>query len=149
MIRDSLLWCAVILYILANNMPFEKCSYLLRFRDALLFQRTERMGKRAKLATMKKSERVGMCAIRSIISVFFRVNKFTLELINSCSLQILYTFLNLIIYFYGYIFQTSNQLLGPKPFPLDRLMAIFYSIVEGKVAPTANVFSQVSVGLVL
>nr|XP_002740279.1 PREDICTED: origin recognition complex subunit 5-like [Saccoglossus kowalevskii] len=38
----------------------------------------------------------------------------------------------------------SFQLLGPKPFPLERLMAIFYSIVEGKVAPTANIFSQIS-----
>ena len=35
-------------------------------------------------------------------------------------------------------------MLGPKPFPLDRLMAIFYSIVEGKVAPTANIFMQVN-----
>ncbi len=26
---------------------------------------------------------------------------------------------------------------------MDRLMAIFYSIVEGKVVPTANIFSQV------
>ena len=34
-------------------------------------------------------------------------------------------------------------MLGPKPFPLDRLMAIFYSIVEGRVAPTANIFMQV------
>ncbi len=42
------------------------------------------------------------------------------------------------------LFQKSNQLLGPKPFPLDRLMAIFYAIVEGKVAPTANIFSQVN-----
>ena len=41
------------------------------------------------------------------------------------------------------ILQTISQLLGPKPFPLDRLMAIFYSIVEGRVAPTANIFSQV------
>lgn len=40
--------------------------------------------------------------------------------------------------------RTSNHMLGPKPFPLDRLMAIFYSIVEGKVAPTANIFMQIS-----
>eukprot|EP00058_Branchiostoma_floridae_P011778 XP_002597266.1 hypothetical protein BRAFLDRAFT_260887 [Branchiostoma floridae] len=40
--------------------------------------------------------------------------------------------------------RASSQLLGPKPFPLDRLMAIFYSIVEGKVAPTANIYSQIS-----
>ena len=40
--------------------------------------------------------------------------------------------------------RTSNQLLGPKPFPHDRLLAIFYSIVEGKVAPTAHIFTQIS-----
>ncbi|XP_071960381.1 origin recognition complex subunit 5-like [Antedon mediterranea] len=39
---------------------------------------------------------------------------------------------------------TSSQLLGPKAFALDRLMAIFYSIVDGKVSATANVFSQIS-----
>ncbi|XP_069484175.1 origin recognition complex subunit 5 isoform X2 [Ambystoma mexicanum] len=38
--------------------------------------------------------------------------------------------------------KTSNHLLGPKPFPLDRLLAILYSIVDSKVAPTANIFSQ-------
>ncbi|KAJ1161837.1 hypothetical protein NDU88_002318 [Pleurodeles waltl] len=40
--------------------------------------------------------------------------------------------------------KTSNHLLGPKPFPLDRLLAILYSIVDSKVAPTANIFSQIS-----
>ncbi|KAK3579067.1 hypothetical protein CHS0354_029927 [Potamilus streckersoni] len=40
--------------------------------------------------------------------------------------------------------RASNHMLGPKPFPLDRLMAIFYSIVEGKVAPTANIFMQIT-----
>ncbi|KAG2469560.1 ORC5 protein, partial [Polypterus senegalus] len=40
--------------------------------------------------------------------------------------------------------KTSNHLLGPKPFPLDRLLAIFYSIVDSRVASTANIFSQVS-----
>eukprot|EP00069_Balaena_mysticetus_P021152 bmy_13528T0 len=39
---------------------------------------------------------------------------------------------------------TSNHLLGPKPFPLDRLLAILYSIVDSRVAPTANIFSQVT-----
>ena len=39
--------------------------------------------------------------------------------------------------------QTSNHMLGPKPFPMDRLLAIFYSICEGKVAPSANIFMQV------
>lgn len=40
--------------------------------------------------------------------------------------------------------QTSNHLLGPKPFPLDRLLAIFYSVVDSRVAPTASIFSQVA-----
>uniref|UniRef100_A0A4W3IPU1 Origin recognition complex subunit 5 n=1 Tax=Callorhinchus milii TaxID=7868 RepID=A0A4W3IPU1_CALMI len=40
--------------------------------------------------------------------------------------------------------KTSNHLLGPKPFPLDRLLAIFYSIVDSRVAPTASIFSQIS-----
>uniref|UniRef100_A0A8C7JDI7 Origin recognition complex subunit 5 n=1 Tax=Oncorhynchus kisutch TaxID=8019 RepID=A0A8C7JDI7_ONCKI len=38
--------------------------------------------------------------------------------------------------------KTSNHLLGPKPFPLDRLLAIFYSVVDHRVAPTASVFCQ-------
>ncbi|XP_041109987.1 origin recognition complex subunit 5 [Polyodon spathula] len=45
--------------------------------------------------------------------------------------------------------KTSNHLLGPKPFPLDRLLAIFYSIVDSRVAPTANIFSQISSLVVL
>ncbi|XP_056001217.1 origin recognition complex subunit 5-like [Ostrea edulis] len=40
--------------------------------------------------------------------------------------------------------RTNNHVLGPKPFPLDRLMAVFYAIVEGKVAPTANIFMQIT-----
>lgn len=40
--------------------------------------------------------------------------------------------------------KTSNHLLGPKPFPLDRLLAILYSVVDSRVAPTANIFSQIS-----
>ncbi|XP_053322467.1 origin recognition complex subunit 5 [Spea bombifrons] len=40
--------------------------------------------------------------------------------------------------------KTTNHLLGPKPFPLDRLLAILYSIVDSRVAPTANIFSQIS-----
>lgn len=43
------------------------------------------------------------------------------------------------------LLQTSNHLLGPKPFPLDRLLAIFYSVVDSRVAPTASIFSQVGV----
>ncbi|XP_062590706.1 origin recognition complex subunit 5-like [Saccostrea cucullata] len=40
--------------------------------------------------------------------------------------------------------RTNNHMLGPKPFPMDRLMAVFYAIVEGKVAPTANIFMQIT-----
>ncbi|XP_065599722.1 origin recognition complex subunit 5 [Cyrtonyx montezumae] len=40
--------------------------------------------------------------------------------------------------------KTSNHLLGPKPFPLDRLLAILCSIVDNRVAPTANIFSQIT-----
>lgn len=40
--------------------------------------------------------------------------------------------------------RSSSQLVGPKPFPLDRLLAIFYSIIDDKVTPTANIFSQIS-----
>ncbi|XP_040067601.2 origin recognition complex subunit 5 [Ixodes scapularis] len=37
----------------------------------------------------------------------------------------------------------SNHLLGPKPFPLNRMMAIFYAIVDEQVAPSALIFSQI------
>ncbi|NXI38112.1 ORC5 protein, partial [Galbula dea] len=40
--------------------------------------------------------------------------------------------------------KTSNHLLGPKPFPLDRLLAILYSIVDNRIAPTAHIFSQIT-----
>jgi len=40
--------------------------------------------------------------------------------------------------------QTTTQLLGPKAFPMDRLMAIFYSIVDERVPPSANILSQLS-----
>ncbi|XP_071817160.1 origin recognition complex subunit 5-like [Apostichopus japonicus] len=40
--------------------------------------------------------------------------------------------------------ETSSQLTGPKAFQLERLMAIFYSIVDVRVAPTAHIFSQIS-----
>lgn len=49
--------------------------------------------------------------------------------------------------FFTIIFQASNHLLGPKPFPLDRLLAIFYSIVEDKISPSAIIFSQVRFAL--
>uniref|UniRef100_T1JNA4 Origin recognition complex subunit 5 n=1 Tax=Strigamia maritima TaxID=126957 RepID=T1JNA4_STRMM len=38
----------------------------------------------------------------------------------------------------------SNHVLGPKLFSLDRLLAIFYSIVEERVTPSALIFSQIS-----
>jgi len=38
----------------------------------------------------------------------------------------------------------NSQLTGPKPFPLERLMAIFYNIVEEQVNPTATIYSQVT-----
>ncbi|XP_076815225.1 origin recognition complex subunit 5-like [Clavelina lepadiformis] len=38
----------------------------------------------------------------------------------------------------------SAHLRGPHAFPLDRMMAIFYSIVDGRVPPTANIFAQIS-----
>ena len=34
--------------------------------------------------------------------------------------------------------------VGPTNFPLDRLMAIFYSIVEDNVAPSASILCQIS-----
>ena len=37
----------------------------------------------------------------------------------------------------------APRLAGPKTFPIDRLMAIFYSIVEERVTPSVNLFSQV------
>lgn len=39
--------------------------------------------------------------------------------------------------------QPNYQLLGPKSFPLNRLMAIFYSILEEPVTPSASIYSQV------
>jgi origin recognition complex subunit 5 len=38
----------------------------------------------------------------------------------------------------------KTQLTGPKAFPLDRMMAIFYSIVDEEVAPSANIQSQIA-----
>jgi len=38
----------------------------------------------------------------------------------------------------------NSQLTGPKPFPMDRMLAIFYNIVEDRVNPTANIYSQIS-----
>lgn len=39
----------------------------------------------------------------------------------------------------------SAQLTGPKAFPLDRMLAIFYSIIDDEnVSPTANILSQIS-----
>jgi len=41
------------------------------------------------------------------------------------------------------LLQTNQHMLGPKQFPLDRLMAIFYSIAGVQVQPSINIFSQV------
>lgn len=41
--------------------------------------------------------------------------------------------------------QIKRYLIGPKSFPLDRLMAIFHSITGGGTKPTPNLYSQVSV----
>jgi len=38
----------------------------------------------------------------------------------------------------------NSQLTGPKPFPLERLLAIFYNVVDEQVNPTANIYSQIS-----
>ncbi|KAJ7388423.1 Origin recognition complex subunit 5 [Desmophyllum pertusum] len=40
--------------------------------------------------------------------------------------------------------KSNTQLTGPKNFQLDRLMAIFYSIVEENVAPSASILCQIS-----
>lgn len=39
---------------------------------------------------------------------------------------------------------SAPRLTGPKVFPIDRLMAIFYSIVEERVTPSFNLFVQLS-----
>jgi len=38
----------------------------------------------------------------------------------------------------------NSKLTGPKPFPLERLLAIFYNIIEERVNPTANIYSQIT-----
>ncbi len=64
------------------------------------------------------------------------------EKVRRCLLCItILRFINVI--YLLFLLQTSNHLLGPKPFPLDRLLAIFYSVVDSRVAPTASIFSQV------
>lgn len=45
--------------------------------------------------------------------------------------------------------QIKRYLIGPKSFPLDRLMAIFHSITGGGTKPTPNLYSQVSVCLLV
>ena len=35
--------------------------------------------------------------------------------------------------------------MGPKPFPLERMVAIFYSIMEEEVIPSPLLYSQVSI----
>ncbi|XP_023229629.1 origin recognition complex subunit 5-like [Centruroides sculpturatus] len=38
----------------------------------------------------------------------------------------------------------TNHLIGPKSFPLERMLAIFYSIIEEKTPPKAIIFSQIA-----
>lgn len=40
--------------------------------------------------------------------------------------------------------KTRQHMLGPKQFPLDRLMAIFYTIAGIQVQPSMNIFSQLT-----
>ncbi|GIX92494.1 origin recognition complex subunit 5 [Caerostris extrusa] len=40
--------------------------------------------------------------------------------------------------------EKNRHLMGPKPFTLDRMMSIFFSIVGEKVLPSALIFSQIS-----
>ncbi|GFT85388.1 origin recognition complex subunit 5 [Nephila pilipes] len=40
--------------------------------------------------------------------------------------------------------EKNRHLLGPKPFTLDRMLSIFFSIVGEKVLPSALIFSQIS-----
>lgn len=45
-----------------------------------------------------------------------------------------------------HFFQVSEKLstqLGPRTFPIDRLMAIFYAILDEKVALTCNLMAQI------
>ena len=39
--------------------------------------------------------------------------------------------------------QAIQHMLGPKQFPLSRLLAIFYTIAGSQVQPSMNIFSQV------
>lgn len=40
---------------------------------------------------------------------------------------------------------TSKELLGPKTFTIDRLLAIFYAIMEEKTPLNANLMAQVNI----
>lgn len=40
--------------------------------------------------------------------------------------------------------EKNRHLLGPKPFTLDRMLSIFFSIVGDRVLPSAMIFSQIS-----
>ncbi|GBM97837.1 Origin recognition complex subunit 5 [Araneus ventricosus] len=40
--------------------------------------------------------------------------------------------------------EKNRHLLGPKPFTLDRMLSIFFSIVGEKVLPSSLIFSQIS-----
>lgn len=38
----------------------------------------------------------------------------------------------------------SRQLLGPQAFPLERMLAIFYSIIDDSVDATSDIYMQIS-----
>ena len=40
--------------------------------------------------------------------------------------------------------KVPQHLLGPKAFPLDRLLAIFYSIIETRVEASSEVYTQIA-----
>jgi len=40
--------------------------------------------------------------------------------------------------------KVPQRLLGPKTFPLDRLLAIFYSIVESRVDASSEIYAQIA-----
>ena len=42
-----------------------------------------------------------------------------------------------------FLLNRSSQLLGPKHFPLDRMLAIFYVVVDHKVPPRSKILNQV------
>lgn len=42
------------------------------------------------------------------------------------------------------VFEKTSAAIGPKTFTIDRLLAIFYAILDEKVGLTCNLLSQIS-----